>query len=167
MYRIFFNPPPFTEPLPVPPCAAEPKSLAGRRDVVSVPRRELEACWPPTMFEMNEEAPWFKNHDRDGVAVGVGVVVLPNDAEARHLTDHLSLELLLIGRPKPAGGALGLPQVQALQHKEQLRCLLRLSRVRKGGMFAGLWSVLWSSCCPASERMDRLEAFACFFFFLF
>lgn len=62
---------------------------------------------------------------------GRAVVVLPNDAEARHLTDPLALELLLIGRPKPTAVALGLPQVQAFQHKEQLRCLLRLSRVSR------------------------------------
>lgn len=82
---------------------------------------------PPTLTGGGQ---WDKN-DGGGEDVGVGIVVLPNDVEARHLTDPVSLELLLIGRPKPVGGPLGPPQVLAMQHKEQLRCLLRLMRVRR------------------------------------
>ncbi len=91
----------------------------GYREVVSVPHEVLDSCWPDTM-----------TGDLRG-KFDEGVVVLPNDAEAALLTDPLTLEVLLTGRPKPPSTlTLGLPQAQAHQLKEQLRCLLRLSRVR-------------------------------------
>lgn len=137
---------------------AESKTPAGRRDVVSVLRRDLEACWPPTMT-ISEGGPWDKNDE----GVRVGVVVLPNDAEARHLTDPVSLELLLIGRPKPAGGPLGPPQVQLLQHQEQLRCLLRLSRVRGFG-FSGPLFLVRAFVCVALEKRECHASYVSFSF---
>lgn len=73
----------------------------------------LEECFPDTMDEDLRG-----KYDEE-------VIVLPNKEEARMLTDSLTLEVLFKGRPKSAG--LGIPQVH--QQAEQLRCLLRLSRV--------------------------------------
>ncbi|CAM9266723.1 unnamed protein product [Scytosiphon promiscuus] len=80
--------------------------------VVSVPFEVLDACWPDTM----DEGLRGKH--------GEEVVVLPNDADARLLTDTLCLEMLFLGRPK----GVQLPVPQAHLQAEHLRCLLRLSR---------------------------------------
>lgn len=99
---------------------ASAASAAARRptkEVLSVPAHVLGACLPDTMDE-----------DLRG-KVGEEMVVLPNDAEAAMLTNAAVLEVLFVGRPKPTM-ALGL--MPLAHHAEQLRCLLRLSKVCDG-----------------------------------
>lgn len=84
-----------------------------RQEVVHVPSGVLGDCFPDTMDDGLRG-----RYDEE-------VIILPNEQEARMLTDPLALEVLFKGRPKSVG--LGIPQVH--QQAEQLRCLLRLSRV--------------------------------------
>lgn len=92
---------------------ANASASASRHEVVFVLPGVLEDCFPATMDEDVRG-----KYDEE-------IIVLPNEAEARMLTDSLTLEVLFKGRPKSA--AVGMPQVH--QHAEQLRCLLRLTRV--------------------------------------
>lgn len=96
---------------------ASASAAAARRPVkavLSVPAHVLGACLPDTMDEDLKDK------------VGEELVVLPNDAEARMLTNAAVLEILFVGRPKLTM-ALGL--MPLAHHAEQLRCLLRLSKV--------------------------------------